>query len=150
MTSCIWLTADTLYNTYAINNAKEFADNAGSIDQLRNENIELNKLNESMKTELETAKKALAQAEQSLAAQRQKSKDTLRDIQDRLDKRLDESLAIDNQLLSKFLLKNSILLSLCLSHFIIELGHLQLRRVMATSCQRKTGLTGFWSWEKFS
>ena len=81
-------------NTDAINKAKEFADNVGSIDQLRNENIELNKLNESMKTELETAKKALAQAEQSLETERQKSKDALRDVQDRLDKRLDESLAI--------------------------------------------------------
>ena len=59
-----------------------------------------------MKAELETAKKSLAQAEQTLEMERQKNKDALRDIQDRLDKRLDESLAIDN-LLSKFLLKNS-------------------------------------------
>ena len=95
----------------AINKAKEFTENVGSIDRLRNENIELKKLNESMKTELESAKKALAQAEQSLETERQQSKDALRDVQDRLDKRLDESLAIDNQLLSKFALKNSILLS---------------------------------------
>ena len=67
-----------------------------------------------MKTELESAKKALAQAKQSLEKERQQSKDALHDVQDRLDKLLDESLAIDNQLLSKFLLKNSILLSLCL------------------------------------
>ena len=77
-------------NTDAISKAKEFADNVGTIDQLRNENIELKKLNETMKAELETAKKALAQAEQSLETKRQKSKDALRDVQDRLDKRLDE------------------------------------------------------------
>ena len=53
-------------------------------------------------TELESAQKALAQAEQNLETERQQSKDALRDVQDRLDKRLDESLAIDNQLLSKF------------------------------------------------
>ena len=94
-------TADNLSIADAINKAKEFADNVGSIDQLRNENIELNKLNETMKAELETAKKALAQAEQSLETERQNSKDALHDVQDRLDKRLDESLARDNQLLSK-------------------------------------------------
>ena len=98
----------------AINKAKEFAENVGSIDQLHNENIELKKLNESMKTELESAQKALAQAEQSLETEKQQSKDALRDVQDRLDKCLDESLAIDNQLLSKFILKNSIMLPLCL------------------------------------
>ena len=104
----------------AINKAKEFAENVGSIDQLCNENTELKKLSESMKTELESAKKALAQAEQnlktelesakkalaeaerSLETEKQQSKDALRDVQDRLDKRLDESLAIDNQLLSEF------------------------------------------------
>ena len=92
----------------AINKAKEFTENIGSIDQLRNKNNELNKLNETMKAELETAKKALAQAEQSLKTERQKSKDALRDVQDRLDKRLDESLVIDNQLLSKFYLRTQI------------------------------------------
>ena len=109
-------TPDILSNTDAINKAKEFADNVGNIDQLRNENIELNKLNETMKAELEMAKKALAQAEQSLETERQKSKDALRDVQDRLDKRLDESLAIDNQLLSKFYLKPKFT-AFCLSHF---------------------------------
>ena len=103
----------------AINKAKEFTESIGSIDRLRNENIELNKLNETMKTELEATKKSLAQAEQSLETEKQSNKDALRDVQDRLDKRLDESLAIDNQLLSKFLLKNSILLSLCLGQLII-------------------------------
>ena len=33
----------------AINKAKEFADNVGTTDQLRNENTELKKLSESMK-----------------------------------------------------------------------------------------------------
>ena len=89
-------TADILSNTDAINKAKEFTENIGSIDRLRNENIELNKLNETMKAELETAKKNLAQAEQTLETKRQKNKDALRDVQDRFDKRLDESLAIDN------------------------------------------------------
>ena len=101
-------TADNLSNADAINKAKEFAENIGSIDRLRNENIELNKLNETMKAELETAKKSLAQAEQSLEMEKQKSKDALRDVQDRLNKRLDESLAIDNQLLSKFYLRTQI------------------------------------------
>ena len=103
----------------AIIKAKEITENAGIVDRLRNENIELNKLNETMKTELEATKKSLAQAEQSLETEKQSNKDALRDVQDRLDKRLDESLAIDNQLLSKFLLKNSIFLSLCLGQLII-------------------------------
>ena len=98
-------TADNVPVADAINKAKEFTENVRSIDRLRNENIELNKLNEMMTTELETSKKNLAQAEQSLETERQKSKDALRDVQDRLDKRLDESLAIDHQLLSKFYLK---------------------------------------------
>ena len=42
----------------------------GNINRLRNENIELNKLNETMKAELETAKKNLAQAEQTLETER--------------------------------------------------------------------------------
>ena len=86
----------------AINKAKEFAANVATTDQLRNENAELKKLSESLKTELESTRKALAQAEQNLETERQQSKDALHDVQDRLDKRLDESLAIDNQLLSKF------------------------------------------------
>ena len=112
-------TADISSNADAIIKANDIVDNVGSIDRLRDENIELNKLNQTMSSELKTAKKNLAQAEQSPETERQKSNDALRDVQDRLDKHLDESLAIDNQLLSKFLLKNSILLFLCLSHFII-------------------------------
>ena len=58
----------------AINKAKEFTDNVGTLDQLRNENTELKKLSESMKTELESAQKALVQAEQNLETERQKAK----------------------------------------------------------------------------
>ena len=103
-TSCfqLYMSANNVFAADAINKAKEFADNVGTIDQLRNENTELKKLSESMKTELESAQKALVQAEQNLETKRQQSKDALRDVQDRLDKHLDESLAIDNQLLSKF------------------------------------------------
>ena len=90
-----YMSANNVFVADAINKAKEFADNVGTIDQLRNENTELKKLSESMKTELELAQKALAQAEQNLETERQQSKDSLRDVQDRLDKRLDESLAID-------------------------------------------------------
>ena len=85
-------------NTYAINKAKEFAENVGNLDRLRDENIELNKLNQSMTAELETAKKSLAKAEQAPETERQEHKDALREVQDRLDKRLDESVAIDDQL----------------------------------------------------
>ena len=92
-------------NADAINKAKEFTKNVGSLDRLRNENIELNKLNQSMTAELETAKKILAKAEQALEIEKQKHKDALREVQDRLDKCLDESVAIDDQLLSKFRLK---------------------------------------------
>ena len=98
-------TADTLSNADAINKAKEFAENVGNLDRLRDENIELKKLNQSMSAELETAKKSLAKAEQALETEKQKHKDALREVQDRLDKRLDESVAIDEQLLSKFHLK---------------------------------------------
>ena len=45
-------TADILSNADAINKDKEFTENIGSIDRLRNENIELNKLNETMKKTL--------------------------------------------------------------------------------------------------
>ena len=86
----------------AIIKAKELAENTGIVNRLRNENIELNKLNQSMAAELEMVKSNLAKAEQALETERQNHKDALHDVQDRLDKRLDESLAIDNQHLSKF------------------------------------------------
>ena len=92
----------------AIIKAKEFAESAGTLDRLRDENIELKKLNQSMSTELETAKKSLAKAEQTLETERRNHKDALLEVQNRLDKRFDESLAIDNQLLSKFYLKTQI------------------------------------------
>ena len=89
----------------AIIKAKELAENAGIVDRLRNENVELNKLNQSMAAELETVKKNLAKAEQLLESERQSHKDALNEVQDRLDKRLDESLAIDSQLLSQSTIK---------------------------------------------
>ena len=94
-----------LSNTDAINNDKEFAENVGILDRVRTENIQLNRLNQSMAAELKTAKESPVQAKQTLEMERQKHKDTLLEVQDRLDKRLNESLAIDNQLLSKFRLK---------------------------------------------
>ena len=89
----------------AINKAKEFAENEGNIDRIHDENIELNKLNQSMSVELKTAKESLVKADQALEMEKQKHNDTLREVQDRLDKRLDESVAIDDQLLSKSYLK---------------------------------------------
>ena len=106
----------------------------GSIDRLRDENIELNKLNESMSAELKTAKENLFKAQQALETERQKHNDALREVQDRLDKRLDESVAIDDQLLSKCYLKT--LYSLFLPkpfEFVTDLCFCQLRRVMAMS-----------------
>ena len=85
----------------AINKAKEFADNVGNIDRLCDENLELNKLNQSISAELKTAKESLLKAEQALETEKQRHIDALREVQDRLDKRLDESVAIDDQLLSK-------------------------------------------------
>ena len=139
-------TADIFSTADAINKAKEFAENVGSLDWLHDENIELNKPNQSMIAELETAKKNLAQAEQALETERQKQKDALCEVQDRLDKRLDESVAIDDHLLSKFHFKNSHSLPFSLSHFefITELCFCLLWRVTAMSYQRITGLTGFW------
>ena len=57
------MSANNVFVADAINKAKEFADNVGTIDQLRNENTELKKLSESMKAELDSAQKALVQAE---------------------------------------------------------------------------------------
>ena len=107
----------------------------GSIDRLRDENIELNKLNQTMSTELKMAKKNLAKAEKALEAERQEHKDTLREIQDRLDKRLDESVAIDDRLLSKSYLKimYSPLFVLATGGFNFILRFCQLRRDMAMS-----------------
>ena len=42
-----------------INTAKEVAENVGNLDRLHDENIELNKLNQSMSTELKIAKERL-------------------------------------------------------------------------------------------
>ena len=86
----------------AIIKAKELAENAGIVDRLRNENIELNKLNQSIAAELEVVKKNLANAKQILETERQSHKDALNEVQDWLEKHIDESLAIDSQLLSKF------------------------------------------------
>ena len=57
------------------------------------------------------AKESLAKAEQALEMEKQKHKDALHEIQDRLDKRLDESVAIDDQLLSKLKTRTHCLLS---------------------------------------
>ena len=73
-------TANISSNADAINKAKDIVDNVGSIDRLRDENIELNKLNEAMPSELKTAKKNLAKAEKALEAERQEHKDALREI----------------------------------------------------------------------
>ena len=70
-------------------------------------------LNQSMAAELDTTKKNLAKAEQLLESERQSHKDALTEVQDRLNRRLDESLAIDNQLLSKY--RKNLNSSLCLS-----------------------------------
>ena len=64
-----------------------------------------NELNQSMLAELKTAKESLLKAEQALETEKQKHNDALHEVQDRLDKRLDESVAIDDQLLSKSYLK---------------------------------------------
>ena len=117
-----------------INKAKEFADNVGYIDRLRNENIELNKLNISMSAELKTVKESVLKAEQALETERQKHNDALREVQDRLDKWLDESVAIDDQLLSKSYLKT--LYSLLLPkpfEIVTDLCFCKLRRVTAMS-----------------
>ena len=98
-------TADISSNADAINKAKDIVGNVGSIDRLRDKNIELNKLNQSMSVDLKTTKESLTKAEQALEMEKQKHNDALREVQDRLDKRLDESVAIDDQLLSKFYLK---------------------------------------------
>ena len=66
----------------AIIKAKEITENAGIVDRLRDENIELNKLNQSMAAELETTKKNLAKAEQLLESERQSHKDALTEVQD--------------------------------------------------------------------
>ena len=61
----------------------------------------MNKLNQSMSAELNLAKERLVQAEQALETEKHTSSDALRLVQERLDKQLDESVAIDSQLLSK-------------------------------------------------
>ena len=53
-----------------------------------------------MSADLKIAKERLVQAEQALEKEKQTSNEALLEVQDRLDKRLDESLAIDFQLLS--------------------------------------------------
>ena len=87
--------ANKLHATDATNMSKEFAKNVGNIDHLCNENVELNKLNEAMSTELKSVKENLRKAEEALESEKQKHTDALRDVQDRLDKRLDELSAID-------------------------------------------------------
>ena len=103
----------------AIIKAKEFADNVGNIDRLRNENIELNKLNQSMSAELQMVKESLAKAEQALETEKRNKIDALREVQDRLDKRLDESEAIDSQLLSKSYLKYVVLIIFAKGNVIV-------------------------------
>ena len=69
---------------------------------------ELNKLNQSMSQELKSVKESLAKAEQALETEKQNKIDALREVQDRLDKQLDESKANDSQLLSKSYLKDPV------------------------------------------
>ena len=65
----------------------EFADHVGNIDRLRDENIDLNKLNQSMLAELNTTKEILLKDEHALEMEKKKHIDALREVQDRLDKR---------------------------------------------------------------
>ena len=125
----------------------------GNIDLLCNENIELNKLNQSMSVELKTVKESLTKAEQALETEKQSKIDALREFKDRLDKRLDESVAIDSQLLSKSYLKDPVLIIFAkVNEIVLNFYYLlcQLQRAMAMSLQRITGLTGFWRWESYS
>ena len=80
--------ADILSAADAIIKAKEFADNVGNIDRLCDENIQLNKLNQSMLPEIKTAKEILLKAEQALETEKQKHNDALREVQNRLDKQI--------------------------------------------------------------
>ena len=108
----------------------------GNIDRLRSENIELNKLNQSMSQELKSVKESLAKAEHALETEKQNKIDALHEVQDRLDKRLDESVAIDSQLLSKSYLKDPVLIIFAKSNVIVLtfiLRFCQLQRVTAMS-----------------
>ena len=63
-----------------------------------------------MSTELKTANDSLLKAEQALETEKQNKINALCEVQDRLDKRFDESVAIDSQLLSKSYLKDPVLM----------------------------------------
>ena len=82
----------------------------GNLDRLRDENIELNKMNQSMSKELKSVKESLLKAEEALETEKQSKIDAFHEVQDRLDKRVDESEAIDSQLLSKSYLKDPVLM----------------------------------------
>ena len=108
----------------------------GNLDRLRDENIELNKLNHSKSAEFKMAKESLCQAEQALETEKQNKIDALREVQDWLDKRLDESVAIDSQLLSKSYLKYPVLMIFAKGNVIVLtfiLRFCQLQRVTAMS-----------------
>ena len=82
--------------TETINKAEELAKSASEADQLREELAKLRDINKSQAEALETAK-------QALETQKASSATALKEVQDLLNQRLDESSAIDRDVLSKFL-----------------------------------------------
>src|SRR5664279_4393647 len=83
--------------------AKELVANGGNTQQLREENISLYKEKEKVLHDLKACQKALRDSEAKAKEQAEKDAQTIQELQDSLNLRLDEIAALDEQILGKFL-----------------------------------------------
>ena len=83
--------------------AKEVVANGGNAQQLREENLTLYKEKEKALQDLKASQRALRDAEAKAKEQAEKNAQTIAELQDSLNLRLDEITALDKHILGKFL-----------------------------------------------
>src|SRR5664279_1064470 len=81
--------------------AKELVANGGNAQQLREENLALFKQNEKTLRDLKACQKALRDSDAKAKSQAEKDAQTIKELQDSLNLRLDEISALDQHILGE-------------------------------------------------
>src|SRR5664279_4995691 len=81
--------------------AKELVANGGNAQQLREENLTLFKQNEKTLQDLKACQKAFWDSDAKAKAQAEKDAQTIKELQDSLNLRLDEIAALDQHILGE-------------------------------------------------
>ena len=83
--------------------AKELVANGGNAQQLREENLTLYKEHEKTLQDLKACQRALRDAEAKAKEQAERNAQTIKELQDSLNLRLDEITALDRHILGELL-----------------------------------------------